>query len=203
MEAAEVDEMGEVAFEAGIGWGEGERGGENEAASGFEETCSRIEEVSDELAEIRDGNAFAHWRIGDDKRNRAGIEFSKVAGDELCCDVLEVGGCEVLTGDFEGFGAESCADDFRNPAEKRAFDEFEAEAAEGVPNDFVFEWAGESGHAGRERWMRRRRNVATAVSEARIGRDFWGEDDASAFGCSLDFDGPRCVAAAVDEVRIK
>jgi len=137
VEPAEVDKLGEVAFEAGVGGPDVCWIGKDEAAAGFEETGGGIEEVGHELAEIWNGDAFAHRWICDDEGNGAGIEVTEVGGGELGFNVLNVGGGEVSLGDFEGGGAEVCADDFGDVAEKGAFDEFEAGAAEGVPNDFV------------------------------------------------------------------
>ena len=93
------------------------------------------EEVGDELGEIRDRDAFAHWWICDDEGNGAGVELPEVGGDELGLDVFDFGGGEILLGDLKGFRAKVRSDDFGDSAKEGAFDEFEPGAAEGVPNN--------------------------------------------------------------------
>src|SRR4051812_8479606 len=101
VETTEVDELGEVAFQGRVGWGEVEGICKDEEAARFEVAGGGGEEVGDELAEVGDGNAFAHGWVGDDEIDGTGIEVAEVGGDELGLDVLDFGGGEILFGDFE------------------------------------------------------------------------------------------------------
>lgn len=92
------------------------------------------EEVGDELAEVGNGDAFAHGWVGDDEVDRAWIEVAEVGDDELSLDHWEIGSGEILFGGVQSFSAEVGADDFGNVAEEGAFDEFETRPAEGVPD---------------------------------------------------------------------
>ena len=87
MEAAEIDELRELAFEGWVSGSEVKRICKDEPAAGDKMPGSGREQILDELAKVRDGNAFSHGRVGNDQADLAGIEVAKVGCNQLSVDL--------------------------------------------------------------------------------------------------------------------
>jgi len=114
--------------------------------------------------------------------------------DEVCPNARDSCGSPVGQSGLDGSGGEVGAQHSGDSTQTGAFDQFQAGAAERVPDILVWERAGETCHGGGEGRVGGGGNVLLAVGESGVGGEAGSELDPIAGGIGMDLDGPGGLA---------
>jgi len=165
-------------------------------AAGTEGDGGESEKFQQKTPEIGNRDALSQGRVGDEQGDAARgatgnlQKIPEIFLNEVGPNSRDPGGPPVADGGLNGGGGEVGAQDRSDSSQAGALDQLEAGTAEGVPNRFVRERAGEPSHGGGEGGVGGGRNVLLAVGEAGVGGEAGSELNPIAGGVGMDLDGP-------------